>query len=85
MNSCITDQGEGVCDEKEISIEVDIFSQTFIEKTNKKTNKQKTDDSEIPSLSDEEINNIEGKITLKEVTRAFGVRSLNDSFEKSEL
>ena len=85
MNNCITDQGEGVCDEKEISIEVDIFSQTFIEKTNKKTNKQKTDDSEIPSLSDEEINNIEGKITLKEVTRALGVRSLNDSFEKSEL
>lgn len=76
--------------------------------------KEDRDDSEIPSLSDEETNNTEGKITLKEVTRAlknmknnkslstddftsdffkalwkqvgyFGVRSLSDSFEQSEL
>ena len=36
MNNCITDQGEDVCYEKEISIEVGIFSQTFIEKIKKK-------------------------------------------------
>ena len=57
----------------------------FLKPLLKKKEEKKSDDSEIPSLSDEEINNIEGKITLKEVTRALGVRSLNDSFEKSEL
>ena len=88
MNNCITDQGEDVCDQKEISIEAGIFSQNFIEKRKeekrkekkkkkrkkkkkkKKKERKKRDDSEISSLSDVEINNIEGKITLKEVTRA---------------
>ena len=74
MNNCITDQGEDVCDQKEISIEAGIFSQNFIEKRKEEKRKTKTktkrDDSEISSLSDVEINNIEGKITLKEVTRA---------------
>ena len=80
MNNCITDQGEDVCDQKEISIEAGIFSQNFIEKRKeekrkekkrkRKKERKKRDDSEISSLSDVEINNIEGKITLKEVTRA---------------
>ena len=40
----------------------------FLKLLFKNKNKNKTkNDSKIPSLSDEEINNIEGKITLKEV------------------
>ena len=39
----------------------------FLKVVLKKKEKKKSDDSKIPSLSDKEIINIEGKITLKEV------------------
>ena len=39
----------------------------FLKVVLKKEEKKRSDDSKIPSLSDKEIINIEGKITLKEV------------------
>ena len=40
MNNCITEQGEDVCDQKEISIEAGIFSQNFIEKRKEEKKQQ---------------------------------------------
>ena len=88
MNKLITDQGEEVCGEIKSALNLANFIK----------NCTKIIVHKNPTLSDEEVNNIKGKITLEEVQRFFFfflvfwkqlghfvVRSLSDGFEKSKL
>ena len=60
MNKLITDQGEEVCDEKEISIEAGKFYQKLYEKKTVEDCEIEEIVHKIPTLS-EEVNNTEGK------------------------
>ena len=79
MNKLITNQGEEVCDEKEINTEVGKFYQKLYEKTIVEVCETEETVHTIPTLSDEEANNIEGKLTLEEATRALKNMKNNNS------